>query len=121
MSELCKDKKGKNICGKFQYDSQLGYCVSYSSKESLFKWINGFWSNITLYLQNGTECLVKGINYYYYNFNGNDRKAHLGSKSSDKNFISIGTIFMQWKDIIFNKDHQTLGFVNADCNVEILM
>ena len=116
ISELCKDKKGKNICGKFQYDSQLGYCVSYASRESLFKSVNGFWPNITLYLQNGTEYFVRGINYHYYYFNGNDRKACLGFKSTEKDFITIGTNFMHGKDIIFNKDHQTLGFVNADCS-----
>lgn len=114
--ELCKDKKGKNICGKFQYDSQLGYCISYTNRESLFKSVNSFWPNITLYLQNGTEYLVKGINYHYYYFNGNDRKACLGFKSTDKDFITIGTNFMHGKDIIFDKDYQTLGFVNADCS-----
>jgi hypothetical protein len=115
ITELCKDKKGKNICGKFQYDSQLGYCVSYTSRESLFKSVNRLWPNITLLLQNGTEFLVKGINYHYYYFNDNSRKACLGFKSTDKEFISIGTNFLHGKDIIFNKDHQKLGFVNADC------
>ena len=116
ITDLCKDKKGKNICGKFQYDSQLGYCVSYLSRESLFKSVNGFWPNITLYLQNGTEYLVKGINYHYYYFNGKDRKACLGFKSTDKAFITIGTNFMHGKDIIFNKDQQILGFAYADCS-----
>ena len=116
ITESCKDKKGKNICGKFQYDSQLGYCVTYASRESLFKSVNGYWPNITLYLQNGTEYLVKGINYHYYYFHGDDRKACLGFKSTDKDFISLGTNFMHGKDIIFNKDHKILGFVNADCS-----
>ena len=116
ITELCKDKKGKNICGKFQYDSQLGYCVSYTSRENLFKSVNGFWPNITLYLHNGTEYSVKGINYYYYYISGNDRKACLGFKATDKDFITIGTNFMHGKDIIFDKDHQLFGFVNSNCD-----
>ena len=116
ITDLCKDKKGKNICGKFQYDSQLGYCVSYTSRESLYKSVNGFWPNITLYLDNRTQYLVKGINYHYYYFNGKDRKACLGFKSSDQNFIIFGTNFMHGKDIIFNKENQLLGFVHADCS-----
>lgn len=113
--KLCKDKKGKNICGKFEYDSQLGYCVSYSSRESLFKSVKGFWPNITFYLHNNTAYFMKGINYYYYYFHGEDRKACLGFKSTNKDFATIGTNFMHGKDIIIDKDHQKLGFVNADC------
>ena len=116
ITELCTSKNGKHLCGKFQIDSQLGYCVSHSSRESLFKSINDFWPNITLYLQNGTEYFMEPINYYYYYFNGNDRKACLGFKPIDKEYIVFGSNFMHEKDIIFDKTNQVLGFVNSHCS-----
>jgi len=116
ITELCTSKHGKNLCGKFQTDSQLGYCVSYSSRESLFKSINDFWPNITLYLQNGTEYSMEPINYYYYYFHGSDRKACLGIKPIEKEYIIFGSNFMHGKDIIFDKANQILGFVNAHCS-----
>ena len=113
---FCTSKKGKNLCGKFQTDSHLGYCVSYSSRESLFKSINDFWPNITLYLHNGSEYFMEPINYYYYYFHGNDRKACLGFKPIEKDYMIFGSNFMHGKDIIFDKTKQVLGFVNAHCS-----
>ena len=116
ITEFCTSKKGKNLCGKFQSDSHLGYCVSYSSRESLFKSINDFWPNITLYLQNGSEYFMEPINYYYYYFHDNDRKACLGFKPIEKGYMIFGSNFMHGKDIIFDKTKQILGFVNAHCS-----
>ena len=48
----CTTNKGKNKCGNFQYDSQLGYCVSFNNKNSFDKSVNNLWPNIIFTLQN---------------------------------------------------------------------
>ena len=120
FTEICK-QKGKNKCGKFQYDSQLGHCASFKDRESLFKAVNGNWPDITFHFQNNTLYVWKPINYYYYYIQGNTRKACLGFKSYDEDNIIFGSNFMHGKDIIFDRNRQLLGFVPSDCSRRTIM
>ena len=120
FTEFCK-KKGKNKCGKFQYDSQLGYCASFKDRESLFKAVNGNWPDISFNLPNSTVYTWKPIDYYYYYIQGDIRKACLGFKSYDEDNIIFGSNFMHGKDIIFDRNKKIIGFVKSDCSKRTIM
>jgi len=112
----CTNKKGKSECGNIQYDSQLGYCASFSNKSSLNKVINGFWPTITFTLQNNTSFSWTPINYHYYYIQNEVRKACLGIKNYSGDSIIFGNNFMHGHDVIFDRTSQKLGFVPADCS-----
>lgn len=114
FSQFCKTKGGS--CGSFQYDQELGYCASFKDRESLFKAISEYWPNITLQLDKDTEYIWKPINYYYYYFKTNTRKACLGFNSHKSQNIVLGTNFVHGHDVIFDRANQRLGFVQADCS-----
>ena len=112
FSHFCKKKGGS--CGNFQFDSELGYCASFKDRESLFKAISEYWPNITLQLDKDTEYIWKPINYYYYFFKSNTRKACLGFNSHKSQNIVLGTNFVHGHDIIFDRANQRLGFVETN-------
>ena len=114
FSKFCKSKGGG--CGNFQYDSELGYCASFKDRESLFKAISEYWPNITLQLGKDTNYIWKPINYYYYFLKLNTRKACLGFNSHKSQNIVLGTNFIHGYDVIFDRENQRLGFVQADCS-----
>ena len=116
FDELCTKKNGKNKCGKFQNDSNLGYCTSFKDRETLFEKVNENWPDITLELHKSIEYQWKPINYYYYYINKDERKACLGILSHQYAYAILGSNFMHGHDIIFDKDSQSMGFVEADCS-----
>ena len=112
----CTNKKGKNECGIFKYDSQLGYCATFNNQNSLTKTVNNFWPNIIITLQNKTSFNWLPINYHYYYTQKEVKKACLGIKSYSGDSIIFGSNFMHGNDIIFDRKSQLLGFVPADCS-----
>ena len=114
--QLCTNKKGVNVCGKFQYDVDYGYCAAFNDRETLFKAVNEKWPVITLELHKGVEYTWNPVNYYYYYIKGNTRKACFGIMSHGSEQIILGTNFMHDYDMIFDKESQSLGFITADCS-----
>ena len=112
---FCKEQNGK--CGNFTYNDELGYCASFSDRESLFKAIYQYWPNITLQFGE-SEYIWKPINYYYYYFNFTkvQRKACLGFDYHKSSEIILGANFIHGHDIIFDREKKRLGFVPADCS-----
>ena len=110
FKSACGDK-----CGNFTYIDDLGYCASFPDRESLFKSIYQEWPNITLTFGE-SEYTWKPINYYYYHLNDTDRKACLGIDYHKDNKAILGTNFIHNHDIIFDRQKQRLGFVEADCS-----
>ena len=105
--------KGK--CGNFTYINELGYCAPFEDRESLFKSIYLYWPNITLTFGE-SDYLWKPINYYYYHLNNSERKACLGIDYHSDDKVILGTNFIHNHDIIFDRQKQRLGFVEADCS-----
>jgi len=114
FDELCLKKNGS--CGSFEFDHELGYCASFSNRETLFRAIYEYWPNINLYLDQDIEYTWKPINYYYYYFKDNQRKACLGFNGHKYKNIILGTNFVHGYDIIFNSKEKRIGFVSADCS-----
>ena len=121
FNKACTNKKGHNKCGKFQTTPNYGYCADFEDRETLFKTVNENWPNITLELHKNIEYKWKPINYYYYYFNKNQRKACLGFNIHKFSNIILGSNFMHGHDIIFDKEHHSLGFVEADCSRRNIM
>ena len=108
------DAKGK-VCGNFTYDHDLGYCASFRDRETLFNAIYNYWPNITLNFGE-SEYIWRPINYYYYHFNINERKACLGFNYHSSERVILGANFIHGYDIIFDRANQKLGFVPSDCS-----
>ena len=108
------DAKGK-VCGNFTYDHDLGYCASFRDRETLFSAIYNYWPNITLNFGE-SEYIWRPINYYYYHFNINERKACLGFNYHSSERVILGANFIHGYDIIFDRANQKLGFVPSDCS-----
>ena len=113
FKSFCNNQMGK--CGNFTYDHELGYCASFSDRESLFKAIYQHWPNITLRFGK-SEYKWKPINYYYYYFNSTVRKACLGLNYHSSQYVILGSNFIHGYDIIFDRARKRLGFVPADCS-----
>ena len=110
---FCDEKVGR--CGNFTYDSELGYCAPFPDRESLFKAVFNYWPNITLYFGDA-EYQWKPINYYYYYFQKDVRKACLGFDYHSSDRVILGANFIHGYDIIFDRQNQKLGFVLSDCS-----
>jgi hypothetical protein len=106
---------GNHTCGNFTYEEDYGYCASFPDRESLFNAIYKNWPEITLTFGDA-EYIWKPINYYYYQFNINSRKACLGFQMHKSERIILGSNFIHGHDIIFNRAEKTLGFVESDCS-----
>ena len=113
FKKYCDKQKGK--CGNFTYDHDLGYCASFPEREPLFKAIYEVWPNITLQFGE-SEYIWKPINYYYYQFSIDQRKACLGFNYHSSEKVILGANFIHGHDIIFDRGNQRLGFVPADCS-----
>ena len=105
---------GRN-CGNFTYSNEYGYCADFPNREVLFRAIFFIWPNITLNFEN-TIYLWKPVNYYYYHFDGKERKACLGFNYHSSDKIILGANFIHGHDIIFDRENKRLGFVPADCS-----
>lgn len=116
FDQYCTTSKGNNKCGIFQKEEELGYCASFEDRESLYKSVNENWPVISLVLGTNIQYSWKPINYYYYYIKKNRRKACLGFKYHHSNKIILGSNFMHEYDIIFDRDQQLLGIVQADCS-----
>ena len=116
FDQYCTDEKGNNKCGKFQIEEGLGYCASYEDRESLYKSVNENWPVLSLVLGTNIEYSWEPINYYYYYIRKNKRKACLGFLYHHSDKIILGSNFMHGYDIIFDRDQQLLGIVQADCS-----
>ena len=110
FKSFCGDK-----CGNLTYIDELGYCAPFQDRESLFKSIYQYWPNITLNFGE-SEYIWKPINYYYYHLNYSDRKACLGIDYHSDDKVILGSNFIHNHDIIFDRQKQRLGFVEADCS-----
>ena len=111
--KYCQNQKGN--CGNFTYDNDAGYCASFPDRESLFKAMYHYWPNITLHFGE-SEYIWRSINYYYYIFNENERKACLGFNFHSSDKIILGSNFIHGHDIIFDRERHRIGFVQADCS-----
>ena len=121
FDDLCTTKKGRNRCGKFVNNEELGYCADFDDRESLFKAVSQYWPNITLEFDNNIKYTWTPINYYYYYIKGHTRKACLGFKSHRSNITILGVNFMHGNDIIFDREKKLLGFVPSDCSRKNIM
>jgi cell division protein FtsL len=110
---FCDEKVGR--CGNFTYDSDLGYCAPFPDRESLFKAVFNYWPNITLYFGKAKYTWMP-INYYYYYFKKDVRKACLGFDYHSSDRVILGANFIHGYDIIFDRKNQKLGFVLSDCS-----
>ena len=106
---------GNHTCGNFTYEEDYGYCASFPDRESLFNSIYKNWPEIILTFGE-YEYVWKPINYYYYKFNINQRKACLGFQLHKSERVILGSNFIHGHDIIFNREKKELGFVEADCS-----
>ena len=97
-------------------EEKLGYCASFEDRETLFKSVSKYWPVITLELGKNIEYTWQPINYYYYYIKKNKRKACLGFLSYHSDKILLGSNFMHGYDMIFDREKQLLGFVQADCS-----
>ena len=106
---------GNHTCGNFTYEEDYGYCASFPDRESLFNSIYKNWPEITLTFGE-YEYIWKPINYYYYKFNVDQRKACLGFQMHKSERVILGANFLHGHDIIFNRGTKQLGFVQSDCS-----
>ena len=106
---------GNHSCGNFTHEEDYGYCASFPDRESLFNAVYRNWPQIILTFGE-YEYIWKPINYYYYQFNINSRKACLGFQMHKSERVILGANFIHGHDIIFNRAEKKLGFVPADCS-----
>ena len=104
-------------CGTFKEYENLGFCASFSDRETLFDSLYRHWPELILYLDNNSTYIWKPFNFYFYHHDNlnETRFACLGFNKHNSKEIILGTNFMHGYDIIFDRKEKKLGFARADC------
>ena len=110
----CIDKNEE--CGNIKRIEGYGICAEFNDLNNMNKAINNIWPIIKIEF-NGYEYIWEPKNYYM-NFSSSFKyKACIGFESDEnmKNTIILGTNFMHGHDIIFDREKNRIGFVQAEC------
>ena len=118
FEQICTNKKGENICGKFNIDENFGYCASFDNNKSMLKTIAN-WPTITLELANYFPYIWQPINYYYVK--SDMKTACIGIMKYNYRYITLGANFMHGHDFIFDREKSLLGIVPSDCSRRNIM
>ena len=108
----CQENNGQ--CGTFETTEKYGYCASFDSKSDLKNALN-FWPTIFLILD-GFQYSWNPTDYYYETLNNNKLYACLGFNIDNSQKITLGVNFIHGYDVIFDRQHQEIGFVRSDCS-----
>ena len=103
-------------CGNLRRLPNYGYCAEFKDERELNEIVNE-WKNIIIGLD-GYDFIWEPHNFYliYDHDEENGANVCLGFEESVRNNILLGTTFMHNYDIIFDKEKERIGFVQADCN-----
>ena len=110
----CADSEGE--CGKIVRSEGYGVCADFKTEKDLYNAIYFSWPQINITFNN--YSLVWEPKNYYMNFTSRNRvRACLGFETDEKiKNIILGTNFMHGYDIIFDKENNKIGFVEAACS-----
>ena len=114
--EKC-DKSKK--CGNLRKIENFGYCTEVKDEDEMYEIITKGWGNITLKFDDYVFNWTPQNYYYIYRPKKYDLNVCLGFEEEYRSNVLLGTNFMHGYDIIFDKEQQRIGFVQADCHREI--
>jgi len=110
----CADLEGK--CGDIVRSEGYGVCADFKKEKDLNYAIYFSWPSININFNN-YSLVWKPINYYMNFTSRNKIRACLGFETDEKiKNIILGTNFMHGYDIIFDKENNKIGFVEAVCS-----
>jgi len=117
IKQTCELKDNKKYCGKYKYMNDLGSCFIFENKNYMEITINEIWPNISFYLDGYIYVwtpLQYFFNYSYdYNYIG-----CVGYNSVNENRFTLGSTWMHGHDLIFDRNKNKVGFVEANCDRE---
>ena len=119
MNKILDKCKLSKKCGNLQKTTNFGYCVLIKDENELNKIVNEGWGNITFKFDD-YEFIWTPKNYYYvYKPSKKEYNVCLGFDEANRGDVLLGTTFMHGFDVIFDKEKDRIGFVEANCNREI--
>ena len=110
----CADLEGE--CGEIVRSEGYGVCANFKSEKDLNNAIYFSWPSINISFNN--YSFIWEPKNYYMNFTSRNKiRACLGFETDEKiKNIILGTNFMHGYDIIFDKENNKIGFVEAVCS-----
>lgn len=110
----CADLEGE--CGEIVRSEGYGVCANFKSEKDLNNAIYFSWPSIKIAFNN--YSFIWEPKNYYMNFTSRNKiRACLGFETDEKiKNIILGTNFMHGYDIIFDKENNKIGFVEAVCS-----
>ena len=110
----CADLEGE--CGEIVRSEGYGVCANFKSEKDLNNAIYFSWPSINISFNN--YSFIWEPKNYYMNFTSRNKiRACLGFETDEKiKNIIFGTNFMHGYDIIFDKENNKIGFVEAVCS-----
>ena len=114
---ICVD----NACGKPYTDVHLGLCYEFISDIDLYNAVTTQWPSITFTFDNNVHFIWNAENYYYNSSNvltnGTSLyKACIGLVGTKEDRFILGANWMKGKDMVFDREQQRIGFVDAFCD-----
>ena len=114
---ICVD----NACGKPYTDTHLGLCYEFISDINLYNAVTTQWPSITFAFDNNVRFIWNAENYYYNSSNvltnGTSLyKACIGFVGTKEDRFILGANWMKGKDMVFDREQQRIGFVDAFCD-----
>ena len=101
-------------CGTFRNTEKYGHCATFENETDLQNALN-YWPIIYLILD-GLQYRWNANDYYYKVKINNQLNACLGFNVDNSQKITLGANFIHGYDVIFDRYHQKIGFVRADCS-----
>jgi len=110
----CADLEGE--CGEIVRSEGYGVCANFKNEKDLNNAIYFSWPSINISFNN--YSFIWEPKNYYMNFTSRNKiRACLGFETDEKiKNIIFGTNFMHGYDIIFDKENNKIGFVEAVCS-----
>lgn len=114
---LCVD----NTCGTQYTDAYLGLCYEFISDIDLINTVATKWPDIVFVVGDDVEFMWKAESYYYNSStvlnNGTYvYKACVGFVGTKEDRFILGANWMKGKDVVFDRERQRIGFVEAFCH-----
>ena len=110
-----------NACGKPYTDAHLGLCYEYISDIDLYNVVTTQWPSITFTFDNNVHFIWNAENYFYNSSNVLSNgtslyKACIGFVGMKEDRFILGANWMKGKDMVFDREQQRIGFVDAFCD-----
>ena len=114
MKKECAKFNKTELCGKYEFLSDYGYCFFFNSTKDLDYAVKNYWPTIHFKLDN-YDYKWTPERYVFNATSANRTGACLGFNKIYSKKFTLGASWIIGHDIIFDRENKLLGFAEANC------